>query len=168
VVSAATPGQAACDAFYGYFGTDSSSAVPEIDEQHRPAWEAAAQAVLKTGVCPHGDLRELLDEIGVMAANAPEDGDSFGLLEEIAMRIAAVGIPDDEWPDPENPVTGRTPGAAAPDSGATELRAVIDMIWRMCQNPRQVAGTSQGVLVNGDRLAERIAGLIKNSGMEPF
>lgn len=33
-------------------------------------------------------LRELLDEIGVMAANAPEDGDSFGLLEEIAMRIA--------------------------------------------------------------------------------
>lgn len=36
-------------------------------------------------------LRELLDEIGVMAANAPEDGDSFGVLEEIAMRIAAFG-----------------------------------------------------------------------------
>jgi hypothetical protein len=47
-------------------------------------------------------LRELLDEIGVMAANAPEGGDSFGLLEDIAMRIAAVGVPDstspDEWP----------------------------------------------------------------------
>jgi hypothetical protein len=39
-------------------------------------------------------LREVLDEIGVMAANAPEDGDSFGVLEEIAMRIAAVDVPD--------------------------------------------------------------------------
>lgn len=62
-------------------------------------------------------LRGLLDEIGVMAANAPEDGDSFGLLEQIAWRIAAVDVPDstplDEWPDPENPITGRTPGAAA-------------------------------------------------------
>jgi septal ring factor EnvC (AmiA/AmiB activator) len=37
-------------------------------------------------------LRELLDEIGVTAANAPEDGDSFGLLEEIAMRIAAADV----------------------------------------------------------------------------
>lgn len=64
-------------------------------------------------------LRELLDEIGVMAANAPEDGDSFGLLEQIAMRIAAVDVPDttpvDEWPDPENPVTGRTVGGAEPE-----------------------------------------------------
>ena len=41
-------------------------------------------------------LRELLDEIGTLAANAPEDGDSFGLLEEIAMRIAAADVPDDE------------------------------------------------------------------------
>ena len=65
-------------------------------------------------------LRELLDEIGTMAANAPEDGDSFGLLETIAMRIAAVDVPDstpiDEWPDPENPVTGRTPGPALEES----------------------------------------------------
>lgn len=38
-------------------------------------------------------LRELLDEIGVMAANAPVDGDSFGLLEEIAMRIASGDVP---------------------------------------------------------------------------
>lgn len=116
-------------------------------------------------------LRELLDEIGVMAANAPEDEDSFGVLEQIAMRIAAMDVPDttpiDEWPDPENPVTGRTPGGVAA-SDADELRAVIDMIWRMCQNPKQAAGTSQGVVVNGDRLAERIAGLIKNSGLEPF
>jgi hypothetical protein len=71
------------------------------------------------------ELRKLLDEIGVIAANAPEDGDSFGLLEQIAMRIAAAGVPDStpvgEWPDPENPVTGRTPGAAA----APELAAVV-------------------------------------------
>jgi hypothetical protein len=53
------------------------------------------------------NLRELLDEIGVMAANAPEGGDSFGVLEEIAMRIAAAGVPDttpiDEWPRSETP-----------------------------------------------------------------
>jgi hypothetical protein len=46
------------------------------------------------------------------------------------------------------------PALAAAESG--EMRAVIDMIWRMCQKP------------DGERLAERIAGLIKNSGMEPF
>lgn len=39
-------------------------------------------------------LREALEDIGVLAANAPEDGDSFGVLEEIAMRVAAVGVPD--------------------------------------------------------------------------
>ncbi len=134
--------------------------------------------------------RELLDEVGVMAANAPEDGDSFGVLEQIAMRIAAVDVPDttplDEWPDPENPVTGRTPGAGhamgvtvngepvprtsgnalavSPGLGAvmaeaTELRAVIDMIWRMCQQGEEAAGA---------HLGDRIAGLIKNSGLEPF
>jgi hypothetical protein len=43
-------------------------------------------------------LRELLDEIGVMAANAPEDGDSFGLLEEITMLIVAAGVPDSTAP----------------------------------------------------------------------
>jgi len=62
--------------------------------------------------------RELLDEIGVMAANAPEEGDSFGLLEEIAMMIAAADVPDTtpigEWPDPGSPSAGRTPGAAFP------------------------------------------------------
>lgn len=41
------------------------------------------------------EARELLGEIGVLAANAPEDGDSFGLLEEIAMRIAAMDVEDD-------------------------------------------------------------------------
>jgi hypothetical protein len=72
--------------------------------------------------------RELLDEVGVLAANAPEDGDSFGLLEQIAMRIAAVDVPDttpiDEWPAPENPVTGRTPGAA--DVSTRELAYAED------------------------------------------
>lgn len=51
-------------------------------------------------------LRELLDEIGVMAANAPEDGDSFGLLEELAMRIAAFGTVDE-------PDDGRHPDGCA-------------------------------------------------------
>ena len=39
-------------------------------------------------------LRELLGEVGGMAANAPEDGDSFGVLEQIAMQIAAASVPD--------------------------------------------------------------------------
>ena len=39
-------------------------------------------------------LRELLDEIGTLAANAPED-DAFAVCEDIAMRIAAHGVPDD-------------------------------------------------------------------------
>jgi hypothetical protein len=156
-----------------------TAAMPRVD------WARVSEAVADRER-ERDRLRELLDEIGVMAANAPEEGDSFGLLEEIAMRIAAVDVPDstpiDEWPDPENPITGRTPGGAAdmsvtvngepvprtsgnalavsPELGAakaeaTELRAVIDMIWRMCQQP-------------GERLEARIAGLIKNSGMEPF
>jgi hypothetical protein len=37
-------------------------------------------------------LSELLEEIGVLAANAPEDGDLLGVLEEIAMRVAAAGV----------------------------------------------------------------------------
>lgn len=45
-------------------------------------------------IAQRDELRELLDEIGVTAANVPEDGDSFGLLEEIAMRIGAAGVPD--------------------------------------------------------------------------
>ena len=78
---------------------------------------AAAHGRITEVEAERDKYRELLDEIGVMAANAPEDGDSFGLLEQIAMRIAAVDVPDttpiEEWPDPENPITGRTPGAAA-------------------------------------------------------
>jgi hypothetical protein len=38
-------GQAAQSAFYAHFGTDADNGVAEIDEQHRPAWEAAARAV---------------------------------------------------------------------------------------------------------------------------
>lgn len=39
-------------------------------------------------------LRELLDEVGTLAANAPED-DAFAVCEDIAMRIAAIDVPDD-------------------------------------------------------------------------
>jgi hypothetical protein len=116
------------------------------------------------GPCNGGELptaeadryRDLLDEVGTLAANAPEDGDSFAVLEQIAMMVAAVDVQDS------------VPEAAAHVPKATEQRAVIDKIWHMCQNPRQAAGVTQGVVVNGDRLAARIAGLIKNSGMEPF
>jgi hypothetical protein len=79
---------------------------------------------LKSATAERDKYRKLLDEIGVTAANAPEDGDSFGLLEEIAMRIAAAGVPDStpigERPDPDNPVTGRTPGAAAAAESARD------------------------------------------------
>lgn len=57
---------------------------------------AGVQAELREAGAENMRLRALLDEIGVTAANAPEDGDSFGLLEEIAMRIAAADVPDDE------------------------------------------------------------------------
>jgi hypothetical protein len=125
---------------------------------------SSREAELEGAYTVNDHLRDLLDEIGTLAANAPEDGDSFGVLEEIAMQIAAVDVPDSE------PATAAAPelAAAAPDSEAAEQRAVIDQIWRMCQNPKQTAGTSQGVVVNGERLAARIADLIKNSGMEPF
>lgn len=139
-------------------------AVPTLATAMREANRLSARLVA---------LRELLDDIGVMAANATEDGDSFGLLEQIAFLVAAVDMPDstplDDWPDPENPVTGRTPGAAASiESEADEMRAVIDMIWRMCQRAERAAGTSQGADIGGERLAARIASLIKNSEMEPF
>jgi hypothetical protein len=66
--------------------------------ERRADWEAAAQAVLdaqQRQPAPGADrYRGLLDEIGVMAANAPEDGDSFAVLERIAMMAAAADVPD--------------------------------------------------------------------------
>jgi hypothetical protein len=61
------------------------------------AVKAAVREALKPVTAPQpapelARVRALLDEIGVMAANAPEDGDSFGVLEQIAMRIAAAGV----------------------------------------------------------------------------
>jgi hypothetical protein len=55
-----------------------------VDEEAAAEWQPLRELAA---------LRELLDEIGTLAANAPEDGDSYGLLEEIAMRIAAAGVP---------------------------------------------------------------------------
>lgn len=59
---------------------------PGPDDRHCPRyWELSAEIT---------KLRELLDEVGTLAANAPED-DAFSVCEDIAMRIAAHGVPDD-------------------------------------------------------------------------
>jgi hypothetical protein len=56
--------------------------------------ETLADTRIQVGVLQDqlAKIRELLDEIGVMAANAPEDGDSFAVCEEITMRIAAAEV----------------------------------------------------------------------------
>jgi hypothetical protein len=51
-------------------------------------------AILADVAQQRDDLRELLDEVGTLAANADEDGDLFGLLQDIAMKVAAVDVPD--------------------------------------------------------------------------
>jgi predicted ArsR family transcriptional regulator len=118
-VSEKTPGQAAYEALHQSIGRRQPrhmwvvwESVDEINdgipgESLRADMEAAAQAAIDwqraedvnptAGDYDHAaeilKFRELLGEIGVMAANAPEDGDSFAVLEQIAMRIAAAGLP---------------------------------------------------------------------------
>jgi len=183
-----TPGQAAYEAWRG--DDVASALVPPwagVGDGDRARWEAGMKAAITTALIAEGlgnivrerdaaraernELRELLDEIGVTAANAPEDGDSFGLLEQIAMRIAAVGVPDstplEERPDPDNPVTGRTPGAASEarqlHDRAEGLRASLDSL-----TDRAVAG---GIITEeeaaeyrkvtgpGETLREQLTGL---------
>jgi hypothetical protein len=77
------------------------------------------------------ELRELLGEIGVMAANAVEDGDSFGLLEEIAMMIGAADVPDEPA---EQPKPAPSPAADAlfkvvEGHERVMYAATIDLIW---------------------------------------
>ena len=89
---------------YGSYARDKARAALDVLHGLAPqpapelaAYEAdiASLADQRNRVSETADhLRELLDEIGVMSANAPEDGDSFGVLEEITMRIAAVDLPD--------------------------------------------------------------------------
>lgn len=68
-------------------GTAALPCGPNADDRYCARfWELSAEV---------DRLRELLDEVGTLAANAPEDGDSFGLLEEIAMRVAERDVPDD-------------------------------------------------------------------------
>jgi hypothetical protein len=101
-MTAATPGQAGEGAFWAWMDA-------YVDEPHNASYEVPdMQRAYEAGQAAGevAALRELLDEIGVMAANAPEDGDSFGLLEEIAMRIAAADVPDSAPPgQPVSPVT---------------------------------------------------------------
>lgn len=92
-----------------------ASPVPfgELPYAERRRWDAGADAVelwlaeapvdedapgnepnLAQVAAERDRLRVLLDEIGVLAANAPED-DAFSVCEDIAMRIAAADVPDD-------------------------------------------------------------------------
>jgi hypothetical protein len=131
-VSAATPGQAAHRRWHqvrfpesanGFFAAEWQA----LGDRAKAAWEAVA---IESGAPELAALRDLLDEIGVMAANAPEYGNSFGVLEEIAMRIAAAGggividiapapgallngIPLDDYPD-----ASAAPAHASPESDA--------------------------------------------------
>lgn len=66
---------------------------PELAALRKRLGEAAALHLL--AAAERDQLRRLLDEIGVMAANAPEDGDSFAVCEQIAMMAAGAGVPDD-------------------------------------------------------------------------
>jgi hypothetical protein len=72
---------------------------PFLDIAWRPADERREKVTAAGAELAR--LREVLEEVGVMAANAPEDGDCFAVCEEIAMRIAAHGVP------------GTAPGAPA-------------------------------------------------------
>ena len=60
------------------------------EDSAQPALDASTAGM----AAERGNLRGLLDDIGVLAANAPEDGDSFSVLEEIVMRVASAGIPE--------------------------------------------------------------------------
>ena len=52
----------------------------------------------------------------------------------------------------------------APELAACEV--AIEQITRMCQRPRETAGTSQGAVVNGERLAGLVLAVIKAAGLE--
>jgi hypothetical protein len=94
-------------------------------------------------------LREVLDEIGVMAANAPEDGDSFGVLEEIAMRIAAVDVPDSA---PEAAAAPELAAKPAPESGDAYIAELI----RQRDETRRLANTADRAARTGPEAAPAV------------
>lgn len=78
----------------GYGARTSSSRLRKIAARAGVHWDSLTlPAPDTTEAAETQRLHELLDEIGVMAANAPEEGDSFGVLEQIAMRIATADVP---------------------------------------------------------------------------
>ena len=80
------------DAEIGQLRARVADAIEERDD-YAARVNAANRSCAKVAA-ERNDLRDLLDEVGTLAANAPEDGDSFGLLEEIAMRIGAADVPE--------------------------------------------------------------------------
>lgn len=57
----------------------------------------------------------LAEVIGIALLDRPEPQPAPGLAEA---PFGTVPGDYDEWPDPENPITGRTPGAAGPEVAA--------------------------------------------------
>ena len=82
--------------------TGQAACGPNADDQYCARyWELSAEVGRLRSECDYPELaadrdrlRELLDEVGTLAANAPED-DAFAVCEDIAMRIAAIDVPDD-------------------------------------------------------------------------
>lgn len=120
------------------------AAAPPASAGTEPPKLGTAWRLLNETRAERDKLREELDEIGVMAANAPEDGDSFGLLEEIAMRIAAHGVPDAAPADDDaKPETLRTfvivgTGHQLPDAAVyvgTAPRTREGLVWHLYELP---------------------------------
>lgn len=127
-MTAGAPEQPDDDAFWAWMDA-------YVDEPHNASYEVPdMQRAYEAGQAASelAALRELLDEIGVMAANAPEDGDSFGLLEEIAMRVAAAGVPDSP-----------PPGAAAAPGLLAEILGSFVSFGRHGQFRRCVLGDDE-------------------------
>ncbi len=129
-MSEATPGQAARAVFLAEADRTTADWMPATPWEKLPPWlrgkwEAIAQAAIDASAyvsqLEHDTAAsaQLLDEIGVLAANAPEDGDSFAVLEEITMRIAAHGIPDESAAATAQP---------APATSDVELTDVTDVL----------------------------------------
>lgn len=116
-------------------------------------------------------LRELVDEVGVMAANAPED-DGFAVCEQIAMRIAAADIPD-ATPTSEQPAPAAADGGPCP--GCESLRRqhaetcgeVGFLAGALSEIARRTAGSGQGLAIAAHGIARDALERLHAGGAAP-